>query len=83
MGQVHSMVLDLRTEEAKLWHASIDYGKVVHETPENFAHRMRDLIEGFAIYALDLNWVPEKQTIAMLPSTAQSIACEKALKAGQ
>ena len=81
MGQVHSMVLDLRVQTPKLWHASIDYGRVVHETPEQFAHRMRDLIEGFTVYALNPNWTPQKQTTAMLPSTAQSIECEKALHA--
>ena len=83
MGQVHSMILDLREPEPKLWHASIDYGAVVHEPPAHFAHRMRELIDGFSIYALNEDWQPLKRTEAMLPSTAQSIQCEKSLRTAQ
>lgn len=79
MGQVHSMLLDTRGSEPRIWHASIDYGSVVSEHPKAFAHRMRELIDGFTVYSLDPGWVPVKRSEATLPSTANSLRCESDL----
>jgi hypothetical protein len=79
MGQVHSMLLDVRKGEPKIWHASIDYGSVVSEHPKEFAHRMRELVDGFAVYSLDQHWLPTKRSEAMWPSTANSLRCEAEL----
>lgn len=79
MGHVHAMVLDNRELEAKLWHASIDFAKVLSEAPKDFASRMERLIIGFAVYELDPNWAP-KAPSEMLPSTKAILQCEAGLK---
>ena len=49
IGLVHSMILEKTADTQKLWHASIDMGQVIDETPEGFVHRIQSLIDGYVI----------------------------------
>ena len=58
IGLVHSMILEKTPQHQKLWHASIDMGQVIDETPEGFVNRIQHLIDGYVIVDIYNPYMP-------------------------